>query len=69
MIEYLRSKYEKDTGMKVAMPQSLGTLLGDDSIVAEQKKEETEEEKKQKQTFGEAVENLRLPRGEPPAKG
>jgi len=51
------------------MPQSLGTLLGDDSIIAEAKQVETEEEKRAKRTFGEAVEELKLPRGEPPQKG
>lgn len=33
LIEFLTSKYEKDTGRKVALPTSLGELLGDQSIL------------------------------------
>lgn len=40
IIEFLASKYEKDTGRKITLPSTLGTLLGDDSIVAEESKDE-----------------------------
>lgn len=33
IIEFLASKYEKDTGRKLNLPSSLGDMLGDDSIV------------------------------------
>jgi len=45
LIEFLKSKYEKDTGLRVALPQTLGKLLGDDSILAEGAAEKSEEEK------------------------
>ena len=32
VIEFLRARYERDTGRELAMPISLGTLLGDPSI-------------------------------------
>lgn len=47
------------------MPTTLGQLLGDDSIVGDDKKVE----KVEKGTFGESVENLRLPKGEMLKKG
>lgn len=46
MIEYLRSKYERDTGRQLAMPTSLGHLLGDSSIQGGSTEINEEEEKK-----------------------
>ena len=46
MIEYLRSKYEKDTGRRLNMPTSLGHLLNDPSIQGGQAEIDEEEEKK-----------------------
>jgi hypothetical protein len=55
------------------MPTTLGKLLGDDSIVvAEETKKEDDKSSKSsihKLTFGEAVEALKLPKGEAPKKG
>jgi len=67
IIDFLASKYEKDTGRKIQMPTTLGQLLGDDSIIGEEKKED--KSGKDRQTFGEAIEVLKLPKGEPPKKG
>jgi len=47
LIEFLKSKYERDTGMKVALPTSLGHLLGDPSIQGGMAEIDEEEEKKQ----------------------
>ncbi|CDW87985.1 UNKNOWN [Stylonychia lemnae] len=69
IIEYLASKYEKDTGRRIQMPSTLGQLLGDDSIVGDDKKSTEPDNLKIPQTFGEAVEFLRLPKGEAPKKG
>ena len=46
VIEYLRSRYERDTGRQLAMPTSLGHLLGDASIQGGQAAINEEEEKK-----------------------
>jgi hypothetical protein len=48
IIEFLTSKYEKDTGRRINLPSTLGTLLGDDSIGGDESKMENEEEVKQK---------------------
>lgn len=68
LIEFLTSKYEKDTGRKIEIPSTLGQLLEDDSIVAEEQKPKVEQSV-HAMTFAEAVEALRLPKGEPPKKG
>ena len=44
VIEFLTSRYEKDTGRKLPLPTSLGHLLGDPSILGGPK--EVEEENK-----------------------
>ena len=46
VIEYLRSRYQQDTGRQLAMPTSLGHLLGDSSIQGGQTPIDEEEEKK-----------------------
>ena len=46
MIEFLRSKYERDTGRILALPTSLGHLLGDPSIQGGIVEMDEEEEKK-----------------------
>ena len=51
VIEFLRSRYEKDTGLQLAMPTSLGHLLGDMSIRGGQAEIDEEEEKKQAQAM------------------
>ena len=50
------------------MPTTLGQLLGDDSIIAEDKKD-TKSSADTPYSFAEAVEQLKLPRGEAPKKG
>ena len=47
VIEYLRSQYERDTGRNLALPTSLGHLLGDASIQGGPTEINEEEEKKQ----------------------
>ena len=47
VIEFLTSRYEKDTGRKLPLPTSLGHLLGDSSIMGMPKEDDEEEEKKQ----------------------
>lgn len=60
IIEFLASKYEKDTGRRIELPSTIGQLLGDSSI--------SEEAVKPKETvasafsFAEAVEQMRFPR-------
>ena len=46
VIEFLRSKYEHDTGRNLALPTSLGHLLGDASIQGGLTEMDEEEEKK-----------------------
>jgi tetrahydromethanopterin S-methyltransferase subunit G len=35
IIEFLSSKYEKDTGKRIELPSTIGVLLGDDTLVDE----------------------------------
>ena len=35
IIEFLASKYEKDTGRRIELPSTIGQLLGDPSISEE----------------------------------
>lgn len=35
IIDFLASKYEKDTGRRIQLPSTIGVLLGDDSIIEE----------------------------------
>ena len=68
----MQSKYERDTGRKIALPQTVGTLLGDDSLISEEdtkKEKEVSKEGRGVVYFNDAIELLRLPRGEPPKKG
>ena len=67
VIEFLTSRYEKDTGRKLPLPTSLGHLLGDPSILGDAP--EVEEDPKDVEdggprtvTFMEHVENLKLPK-------
>jgi len=46
VIEFLRSKYERDTGRNLALPTSLGHLLGDASIQGGLVEMDEQEEKK-----------------------
>jgi len=46
------------------MPTTLGQLLGDDSIMGEDKKTDDVEKDRKALTFGEAVEFLKLPKGD-----
>ena len=73
VIEFLTSRYEKDTGRKLPLPTTLGHLLGDPSILGTANEVEEEEKKTietdQKQiavpknvTFMEHIENLNLPK-------
>lgn len=71
IIEFLASKYEKDTGRKVDLPSSLGQMLGDDSVEQEPEKPGKKhggadggEESKDVYSFSEAVELMKLPRAE-----
>ena len=74
VIEFLTSRYEKDTGRKLPLPTTLGHLLGDPSILGTTNEVEEEEEKKavesnqnqavvaKNATFMEHIENLKLPK-------
>ena len=74
VIEFLTSRYEKDTGRKLPLPTTLGHLLGDPSILGTANEVDEEEEKKADQsnqnqvmvaknvTFMEHIENLKLPK-------
>ena len=74
MIEFLTSRYEKDTGRKLPLPTTLGHLLGDPSILGTANEVDEEGEKKASQsnqnqvlvaknvTFMEHIENLKLPK-------
>jgi hypothetical protein len=35
IIDFLASKYEKDTGRRIELPSTIGQLLGDESIMEE----------------------------------
>lgn len=67
LIDFLASKYEKDTGRRIELPSTIGTLLGDDSIVEESFKERavTSAANQDPFSFAEAVEMMRFPRPEP----
>ena len=69
IIDFLASKYEKDTGRRIALPSTIGQLLGDESIV-EEAVQAKKEEKRDPFSFAEAVELMRFPRqqGDPNAK-
>ncbi len=65
IIEFLASKYQKDTGRKLEMPTTLGQLLGDESIIEDPKSTQADiiaQEQLAKMSFAEAVEKLRLPK-------
>ena len=66
IIEFLASKYEKDTGRRVELPTTIGQLLGDDSIIEETftSKRKGEEDKHDPYSFAEAVELMRLPKSD-----
>lgn len=70
IIDFLASKYEKDTGRRIELPSTIGQLLGDDSI-----SEEAVQSKAAAPllpfSFAEAVELMRFPRqaSDPAAKG
>lgn len=71
IISYLTSKYEKDTGRRLAMPTQLGELLGDPSILGsiDQAIKGSEDTLSEMPTFIKAVEKLRLPKASTSEKG
>ena len=63
IIEFLSSKYQKDTGRKLEMPTSLGQLLGDESIIEDPKATlALTQQADDNLSFAEAVERLQLPK-------
>lgn len=74
IIKFLASKYEKDTGMKLSMPQQIGQLLGDPSIlgsmkIGEQAAEIAKKQEERERTFIRAVEDLKMPKPPTVEKG
>ncbi len=71
----MASKYEKDTGRRLALPSALGELLGDDSIVQDESKQKEDDavgkvvKPKDLYSFAEAVEIMKLPRASEVAGG
>ena len=61
IIAYLTSRYEKDTGRKLALPTQIGELLGDPSILGSVD-QALKEEVKEEMTFMKALEALDLPK-------
>lgn len=64
IIEFLASKYEKDTGRRVELPTTIGQLLGDDSFIDDVAAHHQDDKPKEIFSFAEAVEMMRLPRPE-----
>ena len=63
IIEFLASKYQKDTGRRLEMPTTLGQLLGDDSIIEDPKATlALTQQSEASLSFAEAVERLQLPK-------
>lgn len=77
LIKFLASKYEKDTGRKIALPSTLGQILQDPTVIGDNKMIQQEDEQfdeglrkgriaaetlKKPMTFFEAVEALKLPK-------
>ena len=84
LIKFLASKYEKDTGRKIALPSTLGQILQDPTVTGDNKLIQQEDEKfdeglrkgriaaetlKKPMTFFEAVEALKLPKIDEAADG
>ena len=61
IIEFLASKYEKDTGRRIELPSTIGQLLGDPSI-SEEAVQTKELVASLPFSFAEAVEGMRFPR-------
>ena len=70
IIDFLASKYEKDTGRRIELPSTIGQLLGDTSI-SEEAVQSQAAAQPQPFSFAEAVELMRFPRqqSDPAAKG